>query len=77
MTGRPVWSKLSVTHHEVRDGRKNKDGDDAVGEEVGKNLRQEVDRCTVITAGVFMTMVHKHENAETQALCKAGNFNSI
>lgn len=65
---RKVWSKVSITHHEIRDGRKQKDGDDAVGEEVGKNLGQEVDRCTVITAGVFMTMAHKHEDAETQAL---------
>lgn len=59
---------MSITHHEIGDGRKHKDGDDAVGEEVGKNLRQEVDRCTVITAGVFMTVAHRHKDAETQAL---------
>lgn len=65
---------MSITHHEVNDGRKHQDGDDAVGEEVGKNLGQEVGGCPVITAGVFMTMAEKHEDAgKTRAASTAFN----
>lgn len=43
-----------LTHHEVRDGRKDEDGEDAVWNEVSKHFRQEVDRGAVETARVLM-----------------------
>lgn len=46
---------VRITHHVVGDGWKYKDGDDAVGDEVTKDLRQEVDRCSVIAARVLVT----------------------
>lgn len=45
-----------VTHHVVGDGWKHKDGDDAVGDEISKDLGQEVDRGSVISTGVLMTV---------------------
>jgi len=43
-----------LTHHEVRDGGKDEDGEDAVWNEVSKHFRQEVDRGAVETTRVLM-----------------------
>ncbi len=54
------WKKVSskivtlLTHHEVRDGRKDEDGQDAVWYEVSKHFGKEVDRGAVETTRVLM-----------------------
>ncbi len=43
-----------LTHHEVRDGRKDEDRQDAVWYEVSKHFGKEVDRGAVETTRVLM-----------------------
>lgn len=46
---------MRITHHIVGDGWKHYDGDDAVGNEIGKDFGQEVDGSAVVTTGILMT----------------------
>lgn len=75
---RTVWSKMKskflairpvsaplLTHHEVRDGRENEHGKDAVRKEVCEHFGQEVHRCAVVSARVLVT-----EDDRTEALLK-------
>lgn len=47
--------KDDVTHHVVGNCWKHNDGNHAIGDEISKDLGQEVDRSTVIAARVLMT----------------------
>lgn len=55
---------MRITHHIVGDGRKNKDGDDAIGDEIGEDLGQEVDGGAVIAAGVLVTATHIDKDSQ-------------
>lgn len=50
-----VLGSRCVTHHKVGDGGKHQDWDDAIRQEISKDLGQEVDRRTVVATGVLMT----------------------
>lgn len=51
----PHFLCVLFTHHIVGDGRKQEDGDDAVGDEISEDLGQEVDRCAIISTRVLVT----------------------
>lgn len=65
-----IWCVFSVyavcarnTHHIVGDGRKHKDGDYAVGDEISKDLGQEVDGRAVIATGVLVTAKNMNKDS--------------